>query len=92
MFLANTGGLLGLFMGFSVISIIELIYFMTFRPYCAQKRYDNENHHHTKTQNSGEKTHKKKNTTKISVISCFQNSKKTDWFRRNDNDVYPYVD
>ncbi|XP_031626094.1 pickpocket protein 28-like isoform X2 [Contarinia nasturtii] len=33
-FLSNTGGLLGLFMGFSVISVIELFYFMSIRPYC----------------------------------------------------------
>lgn len=37
-FLSNTGGLLGLFMGFSVISLIEIIYFLSLRPYCAQKR------------------------------------------------------
>lgn len=36
---ANTGGLLGLFMGFSVVSLIEIIYFMSLRPYCARKRY-----------------------------------------------------
>lgn len=29
---ANTGGLLSLFMGFSVFSIIEIFYFLTFRP------------------------------------------------------------
>lgn len=32
-FLSNTGGLLGLFMGFSVFSIIEVFYFLTLRPY-----------------------------------------------------------
>lgn len=32
-FLSNTGGLLGLFMGFSVFSIIEIFYFLTIRPY-----------------------------------------------------------
>lgn len=37
-YLANTGGLLGLFMGFSVISLIEILYFITFRPYCDHKR------------------------------------------------------
>lgn len=37
-FLSNTGGLLGLFMGFSVISLIEIIYFLSLRPYCAKKR------------------------------------------------------
>lgn len=38
MFIANVGGLLSLFMGFSVFSIIEIIYFITLRPYCALKK------------------------------------------------------
>lgn len=37
-FIANTGGLLGLFMGFSVVSIIEILYFISLRPYCASRR------------------------------------------------------
>lgn len=37
-FLSNTGGLLGLFLGFSVVSLIEIFYFLTFRPLCAQKK------------------------------------------------------
>lgn len=41
-FLSNTGGLLGLFMGFSVISLIEIIYFLSLRPYCVQKRAADE--------------------------------------------------
>lgn len=40
-FLSNTGGLLGLFLGFSVVSLIEIIYFLTFRPYCVQRRQKN---------------------------------------------------
>lgn len=39
---ANTGGLLGLFMGFSMISISELFYFMTVRPYCNYLRISDE--------------------------------------------------
>lgn len=35
---ANTGGLLGLFMGFSVVSIVEIVYFLSVRPYCASLR------------------------------------------------------
>lgn len=42
-FLANTGGLLGLFMGFSVLSVIEILYFFTMRPYYMNKR-DKELH------------------------------------------------
>ncbi|XP_053949282.1 pickpocket protein 28 [Anastrepha ludens] len=36
-FLSNTGGLLGLFMGFSIFSIIEIFYYVTLRPYCANR-------------------------------------------------------
>lgn len=41
MFLANTGGLLGLFMGFSVLSLIEIFYFITMRPYYKYLRNGN---------------------------------------------------
>ena len=37
MFSANTGGILGLFMGFSIFSLIEIIYYISVRPYCANK-------------------------------------------------------
>lgn len=33
------GGLMSLFMGFSVFSIIELIYFLTLRPICFNLRH-----------------------------------------------------
>lgn len=38
LFVANIGGLLGLFMGFSVFSIIEILYFLSIRPYCRYLR------------------------------------------------------
>ncbi|XP_050088417.1 pickpocket protein 28 [Anopheles aquasalis] len=37
-FLSNVGGLLGLFLGFSIISLIEVIYFVTLRPYSARRK------------------------------------------------------
>ncbi|VVC92109.1 pickpocket protein 28 isoform X2 [Leptidea sinapis] len=39
-FLANCGGLLGLFMGFSILSVVEILYFLTLRVWCllARKR------------------------------------------------------
>uniref|UniRef100_A0A336MC11 CSON014572 protein n=1 Tax=Culicoides sonorensis TaxID=179676 RepID=A0A336MC11_CULSO len=37
-FKANTGGLLGLFLGFSVLSVMEIIYFVSMRPYCLTKK------------------------------------------------------
>ena len=36
-FLSNCGGLLGLFMGFSILSIIELLYYLSFRWICGNK-------------------------------------------------------
>ncbi|XP_072945098.1 pickpocket protein 28-like [Epargyreus clarus] len=41
-FLANCGGLLGLLMGFSVLSVVEIIYFLTLRWWCLfRKRQHN---------------------------------------------------
>ncbi|KAF4523031.1 hypothetical protein B566_EDAN012760 [Ephemera danica] len=37
-FLASTGGLLGLFHGFSVLSLVEVIYFLTLRLLCSWRR------------------------------------------------------
>lgn len=38
---ASTGGLLGLFMGFSVVSLIEIVYFVTLRPFCVRRQRHN---------------------------------------------------
>ncbi|XP_060522682.1 pickpocket protein 28-like [Cylas formicarius] len=40
-FLANVGGLLGLFVGFSLISMIELVYFLSLRIICNLNLYNN---------------------------------------------------
>lgn len=36
----NFGGVCGLFIGFSIISIVELLYFVTIRYYCALREYN----------------------------------------------------
>lgn len=41
-FLANLGGLLGLALGFSALSVIEIFYFITIRPYCQYLRLSNK--------------------------------------------------
>ncbi|KAL1488811.1 hypothetical protein ABEB36_014607 [Hypothenemus hampei] len=38
-FLANCGGILGLFTGFSFLSIVEVVYFLTLKLICNVKRY-----------------------------------------------------
>jgi hypothetical protein len=37
-FTANSGGLLGLFTGFSVVTLVELLYFATLRLFCNLRR------------------------------------------------------
>lgn len=59
MYAANTGGLLGLFMGFSVLSLIEILYFITLRPYC--KRIQ----HHRSKANAKLKAQNSQPTTDI---------------------------
>ncbi|CAH0725781.1 unnamed protein product, partial [Brenthis ino] len=46
-FLANCGGLLGLFMGFSILSVAEILYFLTLRLYCVlwKRRQAKKNAH-----------------------------------------------
>lgn len=42
-FLANFGGLLGLFVGFSLLSLIEIIYYCTLRIICNIKMFGSKN-------------------------------------------------
>ncbi|XP_077285517.1 pickpocket protein 28-like [Arctopsyche grandis] len=37
-FLANCGGIMGLFLGFSFLSLVEIIYFLTIKPICNFRR------------------------------------------------------
>lgn len=42
---ANTGGLMGLFVGFSVISVVEVLYYGTLRPYCVSRKESSQAEH-----------------------------------------------
>lgn len=42
-FIANCGGLLGLFVGFSFLSFVELIYYLIVRLPCSLRRTHNSN-------------------------------------------------
>ncbi|XP_055703450.1 pickpocket protein 28-like [Phlebotomus papatasi] len=42
-FLSSTGGLLGLFMGFSVVSLVEMFYYISMRPHCSKRIQQNPN-------------------------------------------------
>ncbi|CAH1966975.1 unnamed protein product [Acanthoscelides obtectus] len=42
-FLANCGGILGLFTGFSVLSLVEILYFLTLRLMCNVKMFGRRN-------------------------------------------------
>ncbi|XP_037911902.1 pickpocket protein 28-like [Hermetia illucens] len=43
--LSNTGGLMGLFVGFSVISVVEVLYYGTLRPYCVSRKESSQAEH-----------------------------------------------
>ncbi|KAK4879623.1 hypothetical protein RN001_007769 [Aquatica leii] len=42
-FLSNTGGLLGLFLGFSALSVIELFYYVSLKAFCKAIRFRKKN-------------------------------------------------
>lgn len=43
-FLANCGGLLGLFLGMSVLSVVEMVYFLSLRLFCNIRMRGNHTH------------------------------------------------
>lgn len=49
-FIANFGGILGLFLGVSILSIVEIIYFMAFR------KLDDDSEHESRRPSVGEDT------------------------------------
>lgn len=81
---ANTGGLLGLFMGFSVISISELLYFMTIRPYCNYIRISEK-----RRRTFGRIFRKVRNLRLKKKSEIIPNAPAT---KHVDSVVFPYVD
>lgn len=82
---ANTGGLLGLFMGFSVFSIVEIFYFLTFRPCIHHMRKPKERHQPMK------RVSKKYQTNHGRISKSLLRSRKRLQLPKNSS-VFPYVD
>lgn len=55
-------GFLGLFLGFSVVSIAELVYFAFVRPWCSTRRISNEAFTHTLKKKPEESSQYRGNT------------------------------
>lgn len=81
---ANTGGLLGLFMGFSVFSIVEIFYFFTFRPCIHHKKESKKRHQPMK------RTAKRYHTNHGRVSKSLLRSRIRFELPEN-NSVFPYV-
>lgn len=106
-FLANTGGLLGLFMGFSVLSIVEILYFTSLRPFCElrkQKKFLRkkqnslhvqkawyENKNDRKIEGRLKSTMNTKNAVK-GFINYAKSSLTLKKEKNKSNDMYPYFD
>lgn len=98
-FLSNTGGLLGLFMGFSVISLIEIVYFLSLRPYCARKIVQRQKEKvvgvellvEPKIASSKQKVHPTlhENLTR-KIVKLWESVKKFINEDESDNDLPPY--
>lgn len=85
LFLANTGGLLGLFMGFSVVSLVEIFYFTAVRPIFKR-------HHHGKNNNTTRKSSELCNRIKPFVQRSFQNERiNSNIIGKNDVYHLPYL-
>lgn len=74
---ANSGGLLGLFMGFSFFSIVEIVYFLTFRPCMNQIKV-------SKKRRQTNRMSKKLNRNRL--------QSRVHWEMPENNSVYPYID
>lgn len=82
---ANTGGLLGLFMGFSVFSIIEIFYFLTFRP-CIQHMKEPKKRHQPMKRRA------RRYPTNRGRISKTLLRPRIRFELPQNNSVFPYVD
>ncbi|XP_077285587.1 pickpocket protein 28-like isoform X2 [Arctopsyche grandis] len=67
-FLANCGGLLGLFLGFSILSLIEIVYFITLRAFC-----------NLKSKISGKKTKSQDHRNDTDHIDVFNKSRRSNF-------------
>lgn len=92
LFTANIGGILSLFMGFSVISIVELIYFMSFRPYYARKRSNNVNEVQPVQTSIPWAMRRRKLASRISIIRKLHIEKQINILKEEEKPTYPYIE
>lgn len=81
-------------MGFSVVSIIELFYFMSFRPYCARKRTDDGNQVQevTNENNNIEMIQKKKIASRFSKVFTLHTETQKHVGKSSDKAKYPFLE
>lgn len=82
---ANTGGILSLFMGFSLFSIVEIFYFLTFRP-CIHHMQVAKKRRRTMKQVDKKIQFSQNHVTK-SLQHC-----RVKWMDPDHNSVFPYID
>lgn len=70
-FLANSGGLAGLFLGASLLSFIELIYYFTLRIFFTRRKQNKIKHANNNTTSKLQKEHVKR---RVTIASHYPNT------------------
>lgn len=79
---ASTGGLLGLFMGFSVLSLVEILYFVSMRPYWINRKEKLKQKTHPLPAKKDTKTKRKEFPRQMSKIA---------WMKYDDSGLDGFV-
>lgn len=83
---------MSLFMGFSVISIIEIIYFITLRPYCAHRRSKEEKQVQDVKDDPIINAQRRRTFSRISLIGSIHVDKQREMLRQDEITAYPFIE